>query len=202
MRHFIWLHTVRIGGETSARSGAGRIGNSSSHQADLPDGSRTSPTGKPALILLSILALVVCLGVPGCKSSTPTPDKWAEHTQGLPFIVGYDEGRAAAAAQGKPAMMFITTTWCGWCKKLANESFNDPEIRNLLANFVCVIVDGDTESDAMRKLGAGGGFPQIVFVSPGGEILGGCLGYVPAEKFKSVTEEALRQSRAPKQDKA
>jgi thioredoxin-related protein len=148
---------------------------------------------------MPILALVVCLGIPGCRS---TPDKWADHTQGLPFVVGYDQGRAAAAAQGKPAMMFITTTWCGWCKKLANESFNDPEIRDLLANFVCVIVDGDTESDAMRQLGARGVFPQIVFVSSHGEILGGCLGYVPTEKFKSITEEALRQSPAPKKDEA
>ena len=103
-------------------------------------------------IRLHTVTLVVCLGILGCESSTPPADKWADHTQGLPFVVGYDQGRAAAAAQGKPAMMFITTTWCGWCKKLANESFNNPEIRDLLANFVCVIVDGDTESDAMRQL--------------------------------------------------
>ncbi|MGO8751866.1 MAG: thioredoxin family protein [Thermoguttaceae bacterium] len=153
-------------------------------------------------IRLHTVTLVVCLGILGCESSTPPADKWADHTQGLPFVVGYDQGRAAAAAQGKPAMMFITTTWCGWCKKLANESFNNPEIRDLLANFVCVIVDGDTESDAMRQLGAGGSFPQIVFVSPHGKILGGCLGYVPSEKFKSITEEALRQARAPKKDEA
>ena len=52
----------------------------------------------------------------------------------------------------------------------------------------------------MRQL-VGGSFPQIVFVSPRGEILGGCLGYVPPEKFKSITEEALRQLCEPKQDK-
>ena len=162
MRHFIRLLTVRIREETSASSDAGRIGNPSSHHADLPDGLPIRPTGTPARVLLPILTLVACLGILGCESSTPTPsgqanfpDKWAEHTQGLPFVVGYDQGREAAAAQGKPAMMFVTTTWCGYCKMLAKESFNDPEIRGLLANFVCVIVDGDTESDAMRQLARG-----------------------------------------------
>ena len=52
-------------------------------------------------------------------------------------------------------MMFITTTWCGWCKKLANESFNNPEIRDLLANFVCVIVDGDTSRSVIVNDAAG-----------------------------------------------
>ena len=29
-------------------------------------------------------------------------------------------------------MFFVTTTWCGWCKKLARENFRDPEVKKLL----------------------------------------------------------------------
>ena len=41
-----------------------------------------------------------------------------------------------------------------------------------------------------------------MFVSPGGKTLSGCLGYVPCAQFKSITEEALRRLREPKQDEA
>ncbi len=159
------------------------------------------------MVLLAVV-LVGCLWVLGCESTAPPPDerttsptqhtqrsalpeKWAEHAQGLPFIAGYEEGRRVSESQNRPAMMFVTTTWCGWCKKLADDDFNDPEIRKLLENFVCVVVDGDTERQAIRQLGATGGFPTIVFLSPGGERLGGCLGYADPSKFKRIVENAL-----------
>jgi len=147
-----------------------------------------------------------CLLVLGCESTPPpspsagtaspsqssaVPGKWADHTQGLPFLVGYDEGRRASESQNRPAMMFVTTTWCGWCKKLADDDFNDPEIRKLLQQFVCVIVDGDTEQQAVRQLDATEGFPTIVFLSPAGDRLGGCLGYKGPREFKDLLQNAL-----------
>lgn len=119
---------------------------------------------------------------------------WAEHTQGLPFIFGYEKGLAAAAEQKKPAMMFVTTTWCGWCKKLAEENFNDAEVKDLLSNFVCVIVDGDEEKSAARKLGANG-YPHLVFLSSTGEKLEEQSGYAPVDVFKPLVKKALEKSR-------
>ena len=54
-------------------------------------------------------------------TGTSSPPNWDDHTQGLPFEFGYDAGLAKAKSEGKPAMMFVTTTWCGFCKKLAGE---------------------------------------------------------------------------------
>lgn len=116
------------------------------------------------------VAMLLLLGIyllAGCGSGSKG---WADHTQGLPFVFGYEEGLKAAAEQKKPAMMFVTTTWCGWCKKLAEENFNDSEEKELLSNFVCVIVDGDEEKAAARKLGVGG-YPHLVFLSSSGEKL-------------------------------
>jgi thioredoxin-related protein len=116
---------------------------------------------------------------------------WDDHTQGLPFVFGYEQGMEQARAQGKPAMLFMTTTWCGWCKKLAHESFNDPEIKRLLTeNFVCVIVDGDTESAAKSKLGVRG-YPHVVFQSADGKKLAEQQGYTSASNFRAVIERAL-----------
>ena len=116
-------------------------------------------------------------------------------SQGLPFVIGYQQGLQQARTEGKPAMMFVTTTWCGWCKKLAQDNFNDPEVKDLLSNFVCVIVDGDTESAAKSELGATQGYPHIVFLSTKGEKIGECLGYRPLAEFKPIVQQALAAAR-------
>ena len=125
----------------------------------------------------------------------PVPKQWREHTQGLPFVIGYQKGLELAQAQGKPAMMFVTTTWCGWCKRLSQESLNDAEVRDLLENFVCVIVDGDTEQEAKSQLGVSASYPDIVFVSPQGERLSECSGYKPVNEFKPIVQAALQRVR-------
>ena len=125
----------------------------------------------------------------------PVPKQWREHTQGLPFVIGYRQGLELAQAQGKPAMMFVTTTWCGWCKRLSQESLNDAEVRDLLGNFVCVIVDGDTEQEAKTQLGVRESYPDIVFVSPHGERLSECSGYKPVNEFKPIVQAALQRVR-------
>lgn len=137
--------------------------------------------------------LILAVGLlAGC--GTRGPKNWDEHTQGLPFVIGYDKGMNAAAAENKPVMMFVTTTWCGWCKKLAEENFHDAEVKELLTNFVCVIVDGDEEAGAAQKLGASG-YPHIVFLNSQGEKLEENSGYAPVAEFKAVVQRALDKAR-------
>ena len=146
--------------------------------------------------LTSRFALFLLLGITllsGCGGS----EGWGDHTQGLPFVMGYEAGLKEAAAKNKPAMMFVTTTWCGWCKKLAEDNFTDAEVKKLLDNFVLVIVDGDVEKSAASKLGAEG-YPHIVFVTSKGDTLVESSGYVPVEAFKPIVEKALEKSREGK----
>jgi thioredoxin-related protein len=105
---------------------------------------------------LALLALVAGMGLAGCESGQtqksgdapkqgppPIPEltaaekeKWGDHTQDLPFVIGYEKGLELARSHDKPAMMFVTTTWCGWCKRLALENFNDSEVQRLLASSI------------------------------------------------------------------
>lgn len=125
----------------------------------------------------------------GCDSSE-AQSRWTTHTQGLPFTVGYSEGLAEVRATGKPAMFFVTATWCGWCKKLAKDTFTDSEVKKLLDRFVLVLVDGDTETAAARSLGAHG-YPHVVFQAATGETLEIVRGYVAADRFKRIVQRAL-----------
>lgn len=164
------------------------------------------PTSESTLMRHVVCAAmaVLLLGTLGCGNAAreaevevgdavADPHDWNEHTQGLTFVVGYEAGMAKAKAENKPAMLFVTATWCGWCKKLANESFNDPEVRQLLDKFVLVIVDLDTEQKIAEQLGVQG-VPFIVFESPEGRKLAVNEGYVPVPEFKAAVEHALAQA--------
>ncbi len=139
------------------------------------------------------LAALLCVAA-GCGDSLSGSGTWDEHTQGLPFVIGYEQGMKQAEAEKKPAMMFVTADWCGFCTRHAEENFNDPEIKELLSNFVCVIVDGDKEKIARLKLNATNGYPHFVFLSHDGTKLAESFGYTPVEAFKPIVEEALSKA--------
>ncbi|MEZ6088811.1 MAG: thioredoxin family protein [Pirellulaceae bacterium] len=159
-------------------------------------------------VLIPLFLLVISVGV-GCNSkpkapklpsifeflvpSAPTykPADWTEHTVDLPFVYGYSAGIAEAQLQNKPAMIFMTATWCKWCKRMAESSLRDPEVRQVLQrNFVLVLVDGDQEASVKRKL-KNTSYPHIVFVSPNEKILASQNGSAEANAFKQVIATAL-----------
>jgi formylglycine-generating enzyme required for sulfatase activity len=128
------------------------------------------------------------------RDSLGEDSKWAEQTQHLPFVISYEQGLAEAKAKNKPLMFFVTTTSCGWCKKHAQENFNDDTVKSLLDNFVLVIVDGDTEPEALAALDAKRGFPLLIFQSAAGEKLAEQVGYAPVDVFTKVIEDALAKA--------
>jgi uncharacterized protein YyaL (SSP411 family) len=86
-------------------------------------------------------------------------------------------------------MYFFTTTWCGWCKKLAGESFTDDEVVKVLQKFTPIIVDGDKEKDACSKYGVSG-FPKVVFADLKGEAVLSVDGYKEKKDFLATAQDA------------
>ena len=139
---------------------------------------------KTKLVLAGLAVLVILAAVhfSGGKD-------WSHHTGKVPFIVGYEKGLEKAKLLQKPRMLFFTTTWCGWCKKLAEESFTDEEAVRELDAFVPVLVDCDVEKDVAQRFGVHG-FPTVRFVNAENEELAAMNGYAPAEHFLRVIAEA------------
>ncbi len=130
---------------------------------------------KPFLVALLSLTLAPLVEAQAGKD-------WSHHTGKLPFVVGYEAGVAQARKEHKPVMLFITTTWCGWCKKLAAESFADEQVIKALEGFVPVIADGDEEHALLETLGVHS-FPDVRFLSTDGKELGHVGGYVSKSEF-------------------
>ncbi len=85
-----------------------------------------------------------------------------------------DEALERSRAESKPVFLSIGYSACHWCHVMAHESFEDPEIAELLnRHFVNVKVDREERPDidqiymeAVQIITGGGGWPLSVFLTP------------------------------------
>lgn len=99
-----------------------------------------------------------------------------------------DEAFARARAEDKPILLDIGAVWCHWCHVIDRESYENPEIAELINRlFVPVKVDRDERPDidaryqaAVSAISGQGGWPLTGFLTPEGKpFFGGT--YFPPE---------------------
>ncbi|HTO42342.1 MAG TPA: thioredoxin domain-containing protein [Rhizomicrobium sp.] len=115
------------------------------------------------------------------------------------------EAFAEAAAQNKPVLLSVGYTACHWCHVMNHESFADAETAALMnENYINIKVDREERPDidqlyqtAAQTMGASGGWPLTMFLTPKGEpFFPGT--YFPKEErfgqppFKRVLEDVAR----------
>jgi len=94
-----------------------------------------------------------------------------------------------AAETGRPVMLDLYTDWCGWCKKLDNETYMDPAVAAFMNNFVNVKINAELgEGPSLVKRYKVRGYPFIVFVDSKGDEIDWIIGYLPADKFLKRVE--------------
>lgn len=155
---------------------------------------------KPSAALLLVLLLGTMAAVAAetaaekaqPKATTPTtPAKPADSAaSGEIKWIPFDEGLAKAKAEGKNIFVDLTASWCGWCKKMDKETFNQPEVVKMVnENFVPVKVWGDSDKELIiegykiseRNLATSAfgvtGFPTFFFLCPNGKAYNRLIGY-------------------------
>lgn len=94
----------------------------------------------------------------------------------LPWLENHDQGLITAKFLGKPAVLVLYADWCQWCKKLFNESVQDPRVKKLKDDFVWVKVNSDKDKSFKEMYGQSG-FPMIVLLNPDGTVRGKIDGF-------------------------
>src|SRR5438552_4392663 len=96
-----------------------------------------------------------------------------------------------ARVEDKPILLDIGAVWCHWCHVMDGESYEDPEVAELLnRDFVCIKVDRDERPDvdsryqrAVQALTGQGGWPLTAFLTPKGEVFFGGTYFPPDGRF-------------------
>jgi uncharacterized protein YyaL (SSP411 family) len=106
-----------------------------------------------------------------------------------------------AQQEGKPVFLSTGAVWCHWCHVMAEECFENDEIVQLMNKlFVNIKLDRDERPDIDRRyqqavsaMGAGGGWPLSVFLTPDKKPFFGGTYFPPEDRqgrpgFKNVVK--------------
>jgi len=116
---------------------------------------------------------------PYLRSAAHQPVQWYEWGE---------EAFACARSEGKPILLDIGAVWCHWCHVIDRESYENPEIAEIINQlFIPVKVDRDERPDvdaryqaAVSAISGQGGWPLTGFLTPDGKpFFGGT--YFPPE---------------------
>jgi uncharacterized protein YyaL (SSP411 family) len=108
-----------------------------------------------------------------------------------------DESFATAVEQEKPVFLFISATWCRWCRAMDQETFTEPGVVELIRKeFIPIRVDKDRRPDINARYNMGG-WPSTAFLTPEGEVItGGTFFY--AQELAPLLEKIAQAFREDK----
>lgn len=87
-----------------------------------------------------------------------------------------------AKEAGKPAMLFFTASWCGYCRMMDNRTFKDAGVTEALQDFIPVKVDHDTYPRWVARYGVRG-VPAAIILNDGGAPVARADGFHDAANF-------------------
>lgn len=112
--------------------------------------------------------------------------------------MSFDSALITAKKLDKKIIVGVYTTWCGWCKRMDKEVFNDQRISGYLnENYVTVKLNAEsntkvtykgktgTEQTLARSFGVTG-YPTTLFFEADGQLITSLSGYFSADKFLPI----------------
>jgi thioredoxin-related protein len=101
----------------------------------------------------------------------------------------YEEGMVLGKAEKKKVYLHFYADWCGFCLKMAKETFRDSAVVSYLSkNFIAVRVDFDREPATAEKYGVMG-LPSNWFLTEMGQPIVNIPGYIPPDALLSMLKE-------------
>ncbi len=102
-----------------------------------------------------------------------------------------EDAFALAQRENKPILLDIGAVWCHWCHVMDRESYDDPEIAQIVnERFVAVKVDRDERPDidsryqvAVSAISGQGGWPLTAFLTPDGKPFYGGTYFPPNDGY-------------------
>src|SRR6202142_1835421 len=102
-----------------------------------------------------------------------------------------EEAFATARRENKPILLDIGAVWCHWCHVMDRESYDNPEIAQIVnEKFIAVKVDRDERPDidsryqvAVQAVSGQGGGPLTAFLTPDGKPYFGGTYFPPSDGY-------------------
>lgn len=98
---------------------------------------------------------------------------------------------ATAAESGRPILAYVTSSNCGYCRKMEKETWSQPAIGRLVGqNFVPLKLHADDHPEAVAGLGVKA-FPTTVLITPEGKAFAGKPGFLEPLELTQLLRPAI-----------
>jgi thioredoxin-related protein len=143
-------------------------------------------------------------------SFTSTTFTVAPYNEGAVRWISFEEAVKKSRIEKRPVFIDVYTDWCGWCKVMDKNTFNDPRVAELLnENFYAVKFDAEQKQDVVfngttfKFVPSGGkgyhqlaaallnnqlSYPTVVFLNENFEIIQPLAGYRKAPEFHKIAQ--------------
>lgn len=161
--------------------------------------------------IASLTAVIILLAgiAASCGGKSSPGERGAPQGQGVTSAgmwVPFNEGMARAAKERKHVVIDFYTSWCRWCKVMDKETFQNRDVQKYLAeNFVTIRIDAENRTERLkyqdeeytpvslaRRFGVRG-FPSLVYLDNGGELVTVMPGFMPPSTFLPLLEYMHRE---------
>ncbi len=111
---------------------------------------------------------------------------------GVAFLTDYKQAQAESAKSGKPIFLDAYTTWCAPCKKMEQEVFTKPSIKNLLeSDFIPLRLDMEKEPGiSLAKQYNVEFYPTLLVLQNGKELHRG-VGFMSVPTLQAFAKTSL-----------
>ncbi|TWU37217.1 thioredoxin family protein [Novipirellula artificiosorum] len=88
----------------------------------------------------------------------------------------------SARTSRKPILVFVTTDWCHYCKKMKQETWSDPNVSAPVSqHFETLVLDGDRDRAIVTKMGLKS-YPVTLLYTADGNFVDSQDGYMSTAK--------------------
>ncbi len=94
----------------------------------------------------------------------------------------YKDAIKKSEKEGVPVLVFFEADWCGWCKKMKRDSLTDKDVKEIMKNYILVLVDYDRNKSVARRFGVRS-IPSYVITNAKERRLKSGNGYLNADRF-------------------
>lgn len=149
--------------------------------------------------VVTIVFFILILGV-GYYSMNAAPvqsDHQFTYQGGVEWYENPDDAAATASAENKPILVYYWTTWCTYCDDYDEDHYRDPEVRDLMDDYVLLAINLDDPGPGEPLANAHNANypPQHVIMTPDGEPIEEIGGFVEQERFVEVLEQSREDLR-------
>lgn len=103
----------------------------------------------------------------------------------------------SAIQQDRPIVAFFKATWCGYCKKMEQETWRNEAIqRKVEQHFVPLLIDADSHPELVERLQIEL-FPTTMVFGPDGKLRERVSGYQSLSRIEALLDGAVLTAQRP-----